>query len=49
MKRGTRFGASGNESSEMDVGRVDGCSEDGGLDAVAVGEMDSDIALPCTC
>ena len=46
VKRGTRFGPSGKESSETDVGRVEGCSEDGGLDAVAVGESDSDMALP---
>jgi hypothetical protein len=46
---GTRFGASGNDSSETDVGRVEGCSEDGGLEAVAVGEIDSDIALPGNC
>jgi hypothetical protein len=49
MKRGTRFWASGNDSSETDVGRVEGCSEDGGLDAVAVGDSDSDKALPCDC
>lgn len=49
VKRGTRFGASGNESSDLDVGRVEGSSEDGGLDAVAVGEIDSDIDLPCNC
>lgn len=49
MKRGTRFGASGNDSSETDVGWVEGCSEEGGLEAVAVGEMDSDIDLPWDC
>jgi hypothetical protein len=49
VKRGTRFGASGNDSSDIDVGQVEGCSEDGGLDAVAVGEMDSDRALACDC
>lgn len=47
MKGATRFGASGNESSETDVGRVELGSVDGGRDALPVGEMDSDMALPC--
>jgi hypothetical protein len=49
MKRGTRFWASGSDSSDIDVGRVEVCSEDGGLDAVAVGEIDSNIVLPWGC
>lgn len=48
-KRGTRFGASSNESSDLEVGRVEGWSEDGGLDVVAVGDIDSDIDLPGNC
>jgi hypothetical protein len=47
VKRGTRFAASGNDSSEREFGRVDGCSEEGGLDGEAVGESDADMALLC--
>lgn len=48
MKRGTRFEARGNDSAEIDVGCVKGCSDDG-LDAEAVGDIDSDMLLSCPC
>lgn len=49
MKRGVRFEASGKDSSETDVGRVDICSDDGALDVVSLGEIDFDTVLPCAC
>ena len=38
---------SGIDSFESDVGRVETCSEDAGLDT-SPGEIDSDRALPCS-
>ena len=47
---GDRFGASGMDSSDIEVWRVDGSSE-GGCEVVAEGDIDSDIVRvdPCPC
>ena len=39
---------SGMDSFESDVGRVEACPEDAGLDTSPPGEIDCDSALPCS-